>query len=250
MRRRRGFKGTWFPINSDTFVEGPGDPLQAAPLEGTQGCGTAATGPETSIRVLTYDQPAELAPLLNDALGQEYALRRIVGKLHIWWQDTTNGSTSLDLYTAQIAAGFFVARAQSSEGNEDLPEGAVNNSVTGFATGATTFEQYSPLSAGAIREPWIWRRTWVLGNPPSSDGNLTQTRGVLPVTNIDYGSVLDGPHIDAKTRRRVRQDERLFFVMTGRMLDGGGGTVSLNFNWTLDVRLFGAMRKARNKGAF
>lgn len=248
MRRRR-FKGTWFPINSETFVEGQGGLLEAAPLQGTQGCGSGTTGAETNFRIITYDQPAELSPLLNDALGQEYALRRIVGKLHIWWQGTINGSTSLDLYTAQIGAGFFVARAQSSEGNEDLPEGVNSGSTTSSSDGQT-FEQYSPLSAGAIREPWIWRRTWVLGNPPSSDGNLTQTRGILPTTNIDYGSVLDGPHIDAKTRRRIRQDERLFFVMTGRMLDGGGGSVSLDFNYTLDVRLFGAMRRARNKGAF
>lgn len=248
MRRRRGFKGTWFPINSETFVEGPDDPIEAAPLQGTQGCGTGATGAETTFRILTYDQPGEDSFLINDILGQEYALRRIVGKLHLWWQDTTNGATPQDLYTAQIAAGFFVARAGTDP--NDLPEGAVNNSVTSFITGVDTFKQYSPMSAGAIREPWIWRRTWVLGNPPASDGNLTQTRGVLPVSNIDYGSVLDGPHIDAKTRRRIRQDERLFFVMTGRMLDGGGGTVSLNFNWTLDVRLFGALRKARNKGAF
>jgi len=244
--RRRKFKGTWFPINSDTVVEGPADPLPAAPLQGTLGSGSGTAGAETSIRILTFDQPAEQAPLLNDALGQEYALRRIVGKLHIWWQQTLNGSTSLDLYTAQIGAGFFVARASSTD--EDIPEGAQATSQSGGD--ADTFNQFSPLSGGAIREPWIWRRTWVLGNPPSSDGNLTQTRGVIPCSNIDYGSVLDGPHVDAKTRRRIRQDERLFFAMSARMLDGGGGTVGLQWNWTLDVRLFGAMRRARNQGAF
>lgn len=252
MRRRRKFKGTWFPIDSPNGVEGPSELLQIAPFQGSFNVTAPTNGASLYVTNLTVDAPQETslatAQQLNDVLGQEYALRRIVGKLHLWWEQTANGSTAADLYTAQIIAGFFVARASATD--EALPEG-LTNATSQSATDEEAFQSFSPLAGAAIREPWIWRRSWVLGNPPATEGGqLITTQGIIPCTNISYGSVADGPHIDAKTRRRVKQDERLFFALAGRMMDAGGGTVEMDFGWTLDVRLFGALRRARNSGAF
>lgn len=255
MRRRRKFKGTWFPIDSPNGVEGPSDLLQVAPLQGTFNVpGPASNGAGLYITHVTVDEPQETslttAQQLNDVLGQEYALRRIVGKFHLWWGDTVNGATAADLYTCQIIAGFFIARASASDPGQ--PEGFT--AVAGYSTSALDeegFQSFSPLAGQTIREPWIWRRSWILGNPPATEGgNLSQVQGIVPSSTMGYGSVLDGPHLDAKTRRRIKQDERLFFALGGRMLDAGDGSVSMAFEWTLDVRLFGAMRRARNSGAF
>jgi len=246
--RRRKFKGTWFPSASEDAVF---DDQQLASFQGTLEAGAATAGAITVFFPVTVDEPQETAigtaQQLNDVLGQEYALRRIVGKIHIWWASTANGATSGDLYSAQIAAGFFIARASSQDAA--LPEGATSGGSSG--SDPETFNSYSPLAAQTIREPWIWRRTWILGNPPATEGGaLQQIQGIVPTSTMMYNSVADGPHIDAKTRRRVRQDERLWFALSGRMVDGGGGSVFQNFNYILDVRMFGALRRARNTGAF
>lgn len=256
-RRRRGFKGTWFPLYGAALgpdepgVEGTG--LQAQII--TQNDGSAAT----VITQLTADEPLEDASsyALTDIVGStEYALRRIVGKLSIHWNELSGEGVTLSAtYAAKIAAGFFIARADDQDSRFPLGCPAASFGSTG---NADAFNSFSPLALRATREPWIWRRSWILGNAVYDGGPspspFTNGRNVIyHSSNDQFGSVSDGPHIDAKTKRRCRQDERLFFAISAvnYPYDTNPAVVrSLSFTWDLDIRIFGALRRARNKGAF
>lgn len=212
------------------------------------------------ISAITFDEPQEGDDLstnvpLVTVLGNEYFLKRIVGKLFAELEPTFNpqGDPSTPR-NALFGAGFFVARANDSS------QGAA--SPIGSATLSERQENYSPLGEEAIREPWIWRRTWVFGNDSQHQIQIQRARGgstvspinfaTAPPNNMLYGSVADGPHIDAKTARRIQQDERLWFVVAARTVPGHedvldqGGVI----NGYLDFRLLGALRKARQRSAF
>lgn len=218
------------------------------------------TSSNVIISAITFDEPLEgddavTGTPLGTILGNEYFLKRIVGKLFlaVSGQRQTNNDPST-VISALVGAGFFVARAN------DTSQGA--GSPIGSATLSERQENYSPLSEDAIREPWIWRRTWILGNPNFADreravaaanqSSLGLPFSKAPSTNMEYGSVLDGPHIDAKTARRIKQDERLWFVIAGRSTPGLTAPVtdSLDVQGYLDFRLLGALRKARQGSAF
>jgi len=70
----------------------------------------------------------------------------------------------------------------------------------------------------------------------------------LPKSNVLYGSVADGPHIDAKTARVIHRSERLFGVLAARRYMGDFDiTPETQFTDThvrllLDYRLLGSLR--------
>lgn len=158
---------------------------------------------------------------------------------------------------ALVAAGFFVARAN------DSGSGGGESTPIGSASLQETNDNYSPLYATTVREPWIWRRTWMLGNPSElgfAQAFINNNTGVgqtllgtssFPPTTAHYGSVSDGAHIDAKTARRVTQDERLWFAVSAVRFPIGTVTVeNPNLRGYLDVRLLAGLRKAHNRGVF
>lgn len=205
---------------------------------------------------------------LADNIGSEYFLKRIVGKV---WISTTaeignSGQTVLaqsDLPSILVTCGFFIA--------PELPQ-TTGSGAQGVPVGPADF--YNPQLVGAIQQPWIWRRSWIFtaGGSESGFPYLPPAGGVgnnigvgngsifgsssFPSNNVRYGSVLDGPHIDAKTARRVRQHERLFFCSFGHSIPEGrdfvteGNFQSVHFRVTLDVRCLGALRRAHNKSSF
>jgi len=236
-RRRKGFKGTWFPsfgteLDADTQIVGLDGLITVSEDQGAR----------TEVIALLPDQPVEdyddFDKSLADSIGSEYALRRIVGKFCVGCSGTvpTPNSTS-----GKVTLGFFIARVDPA--NPDLPLGAPGSVFTA-ASDEIGFDAFSPNALSTTRQPWIFRRSWLLGIPSSS---------IWPQTNTQYGSVMDGPHIDAKTRRRVKGDERLFAAISYAFFppfiepEGEGG---LTFQWDMDLRFFGALRKARGKGAF
>lgn len=249
-RRKRKFKGTWFPVYG-TDVE-PND-IPAMGIQQsivTQSDGSVAT----VISRVIPDEPQEDASFstLNQLVGQEYALRRIVGKLAVVWTGSSGSATPQSVVYAKVAAGFFIARADPT--TPDLPLGVT---AAGFGSTANPdeYNSFSPLSPEAIREPWIWRRTWVLSKSvfgELSEGESVASFSAAPPSNLWFGSLLDGGHIDAKTRRRTHSDERLYFAISAANWPyvGGDAGYTLTYDWDLDVRLFGAMRRAQNKGAF
>lgn len=256
--RRRKTRYTWLPTLG---TAGPGED----PTDNSSGRAFTVTVPadlssDVIISAITFDEPLEGDNLatntpLGTVLGNEYFIKRIVGKLfaEIRQQVSLNGDPSFQR-NALFGAGFFVARAN------DTSQGA--GSPIGSATLSERQENYSPLSEDTIREPWIWRRTWVLGNQytviRSQQTALSalpgdaQPFGWAPQSTMQYGSVLDGPHIDAKTARRVKQDERLWFAVAARGVPGLSDTTDLpgSVNGYLDFRILGALRKARQGSAF
>lgn len=254
MRRRRKTRGTWFPnigtANNDE------DNLQGRFFQLNFPGGSEQI---LAISPLTFDEPRTDDTLgasdasLADVIGSEYVLQRIVGKLFIARHaalTTVNGSEVDAQPAVLVSAGFFVARA-----NDTASGGGINTPI-GSASAAEARDNYSPLEVDTVREPWIWRRTWVLGASPTGPNNLqpanAQSALRYPPSTAWYGSVADGPHIDSKVKRRVRQDQRLWFSVSACTYppQTAVDTGQLAVLGYLDYRLFGSLRKAQNSSAF
>lgn len=161
---------------------------------------------------------------MADFVGSAYTLQRIVGKAFVG----RLSSDTLDLEgPCMTGLGFFVARADAT--NPNLPAGAL--------------ESFDPLLSNNMMEPWIWRRTWILGHAVDLSGV------VYPSSSCWYGSVLDGPHIDSTVKRRINDDDRLWMVMAMGALDDRteGNMIA---NWHIDLRILVTLRKNRNQSAF
>jgi len=245
MRRRHKAKVNWMPVLGSILQDESGDTVHIAArylgLQASPNASDAGT-PQTEALVPDYtSQPNDdgsVGQTLRDFTeGQDWFLHRIVGKLHITVKNVSNATDRSVVWSRLlVSAGFFVARANDdSEGTPDL-----------------VADEQDPQAIKAIRNPWIWRRTWVLGTP----GVQSNVSGTYPTSNVDYGSVADGPHIDAKSKRRILRNQRLWFAWSIRGCDQDFITVSgiaddqPQAEAVLDYRIVGAMRKARNVSAF
>lgn len=277
MRRRRRAKYTWFPIIGSA---GPAETddnwstlngLFRVEANGTTFVAINPIVPDVPLEGDDIDTSA--GGQLVQAIGQEYIVKRIVGKAHLGVSGPLDDPpTTIFPKTVLIGMGIFVARAN------DRQVGGGQNTPIGSATAAERIENYSPLSEDVIREPWMWRRTWVLSTGRGQGGAaaagpqfgivangadvsfVQHIQAGAPKTNAGYGSALDGPHFDIKSARRVRTDERLWLAIATRSLDqefsgavptqaldgGPGGGVALVF----DFRVLGALRKAKNRSNF
>lgn len=183
-------------------------------------------------------------------------MMRIVGKLFAERKNFAFSGSQDDPDPAVLfGAGFFVARAN------DLSVGGGSGTPIGSATIQERRDHYSPLDTDTVREPWIWRRTWILGLSGRAPRSSTAVGPDFPTATIFtahwpastglYGSVMDGPHIDSKVKRRIGQDDRLWFAISATPYPLGQNTSgNLNVEGYLDYRLFGALRKARSRSAF
>lgn len=186
---------------------------------------------------LAVREPFDIAPLETGgtinfpgdivyATAQEIFLKRIVGK--IWVHYTADGTPGTPPSAIIASAGLYVAKS-------------------GFGLGPvpTTYDpalDYSTLSATTAREPWIWRRTWLLEHDP------TDVQPAYPRGNTGYGSVLDGPHVDAKTKRRVSNDDTIFLALSAASISGATAVGHATFTW--ELRGLASSRKPHNRGTF
>jgi len=202
----------------------------------------------TAIFTLVRDNPGEqrllsalgagvLPSLRDEVQGSGYRLRRIVGKLFLGLQQFDAEEPNRRPTGALCGAGFIVLKVD--------PE-------TGEPLDATEPGEYSPLEAFNVPDPWIWRRTWILGNEqaqadvgPSPDAHVVWAQ--FPHTNAEYGSVQDGPHIDQKTRRVIGPDERLCFVVSAHRLSlTTDYQATIFLNGYLDYRLLASFNNKVN----
>lgn len=276
MRRRRR-KYTWFP-NLGTDIPGDAEWSGRAGFIGIRQDGAL----NTLVFPLTVDDPEEQpAPgtpgELVKVIGNEYVIERIVGKLHaafIPFTAATAGTNPFGLFggangtgqpaAARLTAGLFVARAESDlTGGPDLPIGAQTPDQLNL--------QYSPMNVQVIREPWMWRRTWVLRNglfdiltattavsvggsaaitPPATAFDGAQ----FPSSTTGYGSLGDGAHVDVKSVRRVGQDDRLWLALSTVVYPLGSvrdpEIAASNIRFEFDYRILGALRRPRQRGVF
>lgn len=190
-----------------------------------------AGGLNTTINSLTLDYPADavragaVQPLsLSDYQGSGYRLRRVVGKFFCGIdQDVGDGQGNSYPEAALVAAGLIVLRVDSTTG---APLNATAN-------------DYSPLNLDNVQDPWIWRRTWMLSNFQgfAGGGGAHTAYSYYPITNAEYGSVKDGPHLDQKTARRVSDEERLFLVVSTVYPSGLAADVAGTVRWVFDYRI-------------
>lgn len=253
-KRRRRRRGVWFPNLGTAGPEGG----QADDSAGIWAELIPSAIGDTGIFLtdLTFDQPVDegadstgTAPRsLADFVGSEYILKRIVGRLFLGLdQSQVVGTTKAVL----ITCGFFVARA------DDDPT-LVNPTPVGAATLVDQVREYAPDSVGNIREPWIWRRQWILGNTLQTFVTSQSAEAFFPPNNVTYNpGGMEGGFIDQKTIRRVGQDDRLWFIAAFRAIGSNWADpfvvdiqVPLHVKLHLDYRLFGTLTKAKGKGSF
>lgn len=256
MRRfRRKFRGLWLPVygnganqNEQDFVQGSAGTFGVP----TNGAITWDAFPVT----FDYTESAYLAqtaalgpsPSLQDiTAGNEWRLRRIVGKHHIGYTCTA-GTVEVPVMcpAVEVASGYIVCKTDE-EGDP-----------------TTDFDEVNPLIQESAEDPWIWRRKWILSNPvtrPGSGGFAPPTDDIgralfyqaiaWPYNTAGYGSVLDGPHVDAKTKRSILRQERLFCVIAARIWNPDLSQVHFNpsipglVTYNIEQRLFGALSTNR-----
>lgn len=251
MQRRRGSKYTWMPTLGSRFNEdghegyapsflrfdiGPNNNNADPP---TLGSNLVSQAVIPDFPVQTTDDINAQYTLRDLTEGQDWMLKRMVGKITIHTYADTYIPTA-DWPQVYVTAGFFVARAiDESPSDPDLVAAEID-----------------PLAVDNIRQPWIWRRTWLLGNPV-----WTRTAGApiggfdFPCSNMEYGSMSEGTHIDSKVSRRIMRDQRLWFCCTvmGQLSAQGavsGAQPNPRIAGLCDLRILGAMRKSRNRPAF
>lgn len=256
--RRRRRNGTWFPVFAGQYTAGTGGTFNPA------GIGFAFSnvveGNNLAVSALTYDEPREPGAVqtsttsLLDVLGEEWFLKRIVGKFNVArFVDPANDPATDAGPPVLACLGFFVARADQTTPN--VPNGF--NSLTQ----AEVYAQYNPLAAQTQREPWLFRRTWLLGGNTNGQQiqNVGGTNFVFPTTltgafpsaNWQFPGTFDGPHLDIRTRRRISSDDRLYaaFAVEAAIF-GISAVVTTNVTAFLDYRIFGSPRRPRNRGNF
>lgn len=261
-RRRRRARVNWFPIigteigqtnrnNTVTTFSIPipptGDPDSLSKLEVPL---TFDFGQEFII-----DQALQGAtiPTLADLTGSSWRCRRIVGKIWAAYEtDARSADQNLAAPGVVVSAGLMVRNVDES-GFQDP------NSV-------------NPLETDDSTDPWIWRRCWILGSGATTGTSEAETNGVIrfltnapadnfispnnrgftnfPNTNIQ-GSVLDGPHVDAKTNRVIGPEQRLFLEITATPLplqvhEGTHRNTSVVIG-AYDLRLLGSLQRASNR---
>jgi len=160
-------------------------------------------------------------PSLSDIASSGYRLRRIVGK--VWCQlaqgivdpAAAGAPAATRPQSAIVTAGIMVRRTDQATGD----------SLASLASG--TDEGVSPALIDNTLDPWVWRRSWWLGDNKAA-GNVIRTatsaffdvidyQNILPTTNFgrEYpGGIAEGPHVDQKTARIVGPEERLFLDVT------------------------------------
>lgn len=257
-RKRRKRSGTWLPMLG-TYPESGDDEFASANTYIQLDVPTLGS-PIIGVVPLTFDYPQEQPQLSNSAdtmaeiVGSEYILSRILGQClacnRADYNPVVNDPTPEAL---QLTCGFFVARAGSEETNPLGP-----NAPLGFGlSGISSREEYDPEHPATVREPWMWKRTWILGNA-KRNFNFTENTGqagpgwgVFPPSTAGYGDIRSGPQVDVKSRRRVGSDDRLWFAASARGLPFGQTFVTPQFiDIALCVRMYGTLVKARNKGSF
>lgn len=210
-RRRRSPRVVWLPPDLNNRLGlAPG---VATVTSDSAHFITALTGlplgvsPNTELVPLVRDENSggnavNPAATLSDIESSSYRLRRIVGKVVILiGQGVATLGADPTLY--QVTAGLIVLKVDN----------------TGVATSLPASD-YSVETIANADAPWIWRRSWVLcdNDGAATIGNNTRA----PRSNIEAygGGNADGSHVDQKTARTITHDERLFFVVTARGLDG------------------------------
>lgn len=228
MRRRNRPKVVWLP-NDNTDSIAPSNTSTWAARVFNHDLSTIGAVSVTELGIVQdgkNDQPLQSGNSLADIESVGYRLRRIVGKLYIFIAHSTSPGGQA---VCGVTAGFIIRRTDQLTSNSLAIENAV---------AAQTLTD--PANIGNIMDPWIWRRSWLLGQ---NNANTPTVFGDVPDQNFgaQYPGALEGPHIDQKTARIIGPEERLFLDISVTTLLNGGDAVSPIVVFT-DLRVLASMR--------
>lgn len=233
-RRYRKRGGVWFPTTGTNW--GAGEDIYAdasLSFTSTQVNSFRSDGVQSEVAPLTTDftfLPSEGlnnrgASLHDRVSGNEWKLDRILGRCAVNCTPGDIEAPTEEWRYVQVGCGIFVAR--SEEGQDSVPD--------------LFSDEYDPLNRDNIQNSWVWRKTWILGNP-GGEGVL---RDDFPISNIKYADPMIGPGIDVKAKRRIRREHRLFFTYSVLGWDGvrpdRESPTQPYININLDYRIYGRL---------
>lgn len=173
------------------------------------------------------------AQALQDAQDIGYRLRRIVGKIHVGaGPDLTQPPGGTRSNFVACTAGIIVRRVDENANSVAGPDGISTQAVQNWP------------------DPWIWRRTWLIGTGIfAASGNVHNCADLWPRNNVTGvgGGNSDAAHVDQKTARLVGPEERLFLdvsFISGLQLDGQDESEEfVNIMIHHDLRILGSLRQ-------
>lgn len=220
MRKRTRPRVVWFPKDEGSTL---GNNSNIIAVQQSVSGGAVDSGRQISLVPVIINFPAQPAgglDTLSDVENSGYRLRRLCGKVFCGIQESTDTD---EANVWLCSAAFIVLRVDSVGVPVD-----------------TTLQSYDLYDLTNDDSPWIWRREWILSN--GLTGSVGPGATTYPVSNVEYGSASDGPHLDQKTARVISQNERLFFVTTVTNLGVGSGQATTVINWFVTPRVLGSMR--------
>jgi len=236
MRRRRGARATWLPVNptyygeSDTGVTWYQNSITINPPEG-EGLSPGDTGIQAVPLTLDATPNADVSTgqtLADLVQGQDYLLQRVVGKV---WFEQVSTAASGSVVQSLGCIGLAVLPTDPEEAQPSIPA-----------------EEWNPLFSRNSQQPWIWRRTWRL-NPTDTWTEGGPAGRSYPSSSAWYGSVADGGHLDTKIKRRITKEHRLYLVAAAGVIEAGGQGAG-NWSFGYDLRILGSMRRGKNVSSF
>lgn len=258
--RRRRAKPLWFPPFGVVLNDprNPGATFEVGPT--TFSISVAPDGVINTVDIgLTFDFGQEsilkssaggTVVTLSDIQGSAWRLRRMVG--NVFAALTFPGEGLKDLQIGAFPAVWFAA-------------GCMVRTVD--STGATN-GAVDAVSRDDYDDPWIWRKTWILGQSSHvlrNAGGVVEGFGpgtgamndndsvfaAFPRTNTEYGYVAGGPYIDQKTNRVIGPEERLILTLSTKGLPlqftANPETSQINVNGVFDFRYVGNLQRSSNR---
>lgn len=240
--RRRKPRVAWLPLTDAHDIGNSGD-LTGTVYNAFLVPFTGSTGDTQSVEIpIVLDAQTSFSDpnsTLSDIESSGYRLRRIVGKIWVITDQSTAVGLPPDAPGTVLVTAAFIIRQTDQETGQSLA-GLTRNAFINPAL---------ILETGA---PWIWRRSWFLGNRWALN-NVTLSGNVgFPNTPLNEwpqnnfsnyaGGNSDGPHVDQKTARIVGPNERLFLDVSATTLLEGDGAIVSNIAVFTDIRVLGSLR--------
>jgi len=246
-RGKRRNRGTWMPVIGHNVVEGDSNysyvdqRVDVFPVPSDN-----AEGPALSIVPIIPDftQAASEGATANNlrdiVQGQAWRLNRIVGKVQLQTYQQSAGTTGRTWPNVFLTVAFFVAKVDDDAQNSP----------------AMSALDSDPTHKDNVMNPWIWRRTWLLGQPVGSRGDSGDSnfQKMEQKSTTQYNSVADGPHIDSKSKRFINREHRLFMSVAVRGYDVNwlsvDGDQEIGVAGIVDLRIHGQLARQRNTSSF
>lgn len=220
-RKRRKFNGIWLPTAGidgwSLSIPEDGD-FAGTPVSFNIVDGNIPWNENTTFAagILGSSSFANYPGGLAVASRMGFLSKRIVGQVFV--SVPTKSTTTVA--TVLVAAGIFVDRADNDGNFQNI-------------------RAWNPLESATSQKRWLWQRSWMLQNPAYD----SSTDGVpdYPHTNVEYGDIRSGCHIDVKTKARVAYEEQLRFTVQGIAVTQVGSPAegSLQIEGHCHLRCFG-----------